>query len=173
MRAVTLAVIVLIFILLWKSGALHLLSMTELKARQHELEAAVRENPVLSALVFLIGYILVTGLSVPGATVLTLGGGAIFGFFRGVLLVSFASTLGATLAFVLARFLFGDLVRRRFADRLKAVNQGFEREGAYYLFSLRLIPVFPFFIVNILMSLTPIRAGTFYWVSQLGMLPAT
>jgi pyruvate/2-oxoglutarate dehydrogenase complex dihydrolipoamide dehydrogenase (E3) component/uncharacterized membrane protein YdjX (TVP38/TMEM64 family) len=118
-------------------------------------------------------YVLVTALSVPGAAVLTLVGGALFGLWIGTLVVSLASTLGATLAFLLARFLFRDWVRGRFGARLSAIEDGLRRDGAYYLFTLRLVPVFPFFLVNVLMGLTPIRTWTYAWVSQLGMLPAT
>jgi len=114
-----------------------------------------------------------TGLSIPGATVLTLIGGAVFGLLWGTLLVSFASSLGATLAFLLSRFVLRDWVQERFGAQLRGVNQGVEREGAFYLFTLRLIPAVPFFAINVAMGLTPIRTWTFYWVSQLGMLGAT
>ena len=118
-------------------------------------------------------YILVTALSLPGATVMTLAGGALFGFWTGVLVVSFASSIGATLAFLVARFLLHDLVQQRFAGKLGAINDGIRREGAFYLFSLRLVPLFPFFLINLAMGLTPIGTWTFYWVSQLGMLAGT
>ncbi|MEZ6051815.1 MAG: TVP38/TMEM64 family protein [Planctomycetaceae bacterium] len=114
-----------------------------------------------------------TGLSIPGAVALTLMYGWFFGFWRGVILVSFASTTGATVAFLLARFLLQDVVQAKFGDRLKAFNQALEREGAFYLFTLRLIPLFPFFVINLVMGLTPLRTSTYWWVSQLGMLPGT
>ncbi len=116
---------------------------------------------------------IVTGLSLPGATVLSLIYGWYFGWVRGMVVVSFSSTAGASLAFLLSRFLFRDLVQRRFGDRLQSFNQSLEREGPFYLFSLRLIPAVPFFIINAVMGLTPIRLRTFWWVSQLGMLPGT
>jgi pyruvate/2-oxoglutarate dehydrogenase complex dihydrolipoamide dehydrogenase (E3) component/uncharacterized membrane protein YdjX (TVP38/TMEM64 family) len=122
---------------------------------------------------FFAAYVAVTALSLPVATVLSLAGGAVFGLFWATLLVSFASTLGATLAFLSARFLMRDAVQLRFGNKLAAVNAGVEKDGAFYLFSLRLIPLFPFFAVNLLMDLTPIRALTFAWVSQIGMLPGT
>ncbi|MGB5984020.1 MAG: TVP38/TMEM64 family protein, partial [Desulfobacterales bacterium] len=109
----------------------------------------------------------------PGAVVMTLAGGALFGLVLGTVLISFASTLGATLACFFARFLLRDWVQRKFGDKLKAINGGIAREGAFYLFTLRLIPVFPFFVINLAMGLTPMSLGTFYWVSQLGMLPGT
>lgn len=122
---------------------------------------------------YFVCYVLMAALSLPGATVLGLVGGAVFGLWVGTLVVSFASTLGATLAFLLSRYLFQDTVQRRFGDRLGIINDGVAREGGWYLFTLRLIPVFPFFLINLLMGLTPIRVWTFYWVSQLGMLAGT
>ena len=118
-------------------------------------------------------YLLVAGLSLPGAALLTLAGGAVFGFSWGLLLVSFASSLGATLAFWLARWLLRDLLQQRFATQLLAINQGLQKDGALYLLSLRLIPVVPFFLINLGMGLTSLRSWTFYWVSQLGMLVGT
>lgn len=150
-----------------------LLSMEVLRARQQELASLVAQHPWTAAGAYFALYVLVTALSLPGAAVLTLAGGAIFGLWRGVLLVSFASTIGATLAFLVARFLLRDAVQRRFGHRLGAINRGIEREGAFYLFALRLVPAFPYVLVNLLMALTPLRTWTFYWVSQLGMLPGT
>lgn len=131
------------------------------------------EHPALMVGGFFVCYVLMAALSLPGATVMGLAGGAVFGFWVATLAVSFASTLGATLAFLMSRHLFRDLVQRRFGDRLAAVNEGVAREGAWYLFTLRLIPVFPFFVINLLMGLTPMPTRTFYWVSQLGMLGGT
>jgi uncharacterized membrane protein YdjX (TVP38/TMEM64 family) len=130
-------------------------------------------HPVLTTLAFAGIYIAVTGLSLPGATVLTLAGGALFGLVWGTLVVSFASSIGATLAFLAARFLFRDAVKSRFGDRLAAIDAGLAKDGPYYLFSLRLVPLFPFFVINLAMGLTAIRTSTFYWVSQLGMLAGT
>ncbi|MGC2520219.1 MAG: FAD-dependent oxidoreductase [Burkholderiales bacterium] len=143
------------------------------KSQQAAIDGFYRANPLLAGGIFFAIYIAVAALSLPGAAVLTLFGGAIFGLVWGTVIVSFASTLGATLAFLSSRFLFRDAVQQRFGDRLKAVNAGFEKEGAFYLFTLRMIPLFPFFLVNLLMGLTPIGVWTYYWVSQVGMLAAT
>lgn len=137
------------------------------------LRAWCDDNTVLAGLIYFAGYVAVTALSLPGAAVMTLAGGALFGFWYALLLVSFASSIGATLSFLAARIVFRDWVQERFGRYLDAVNAGFERDGAFYLLSLRLVPLFPFFLINLLMGLLTIRAGTFYWVSQLGMLPGT
>ncbi len=150
-----------------------LFTLENLKAQQSSLEAWRAENPWQSALVFFAVYVLVTALSLPGAAIMTLAVGAIFGLVVGTLLVSFASTLGATLAFLIARFLLRDTVQERFGDKLGAINQGIEKDGAFYLFGLRLVPLFPFFIINLAMGLTNIRTFTYAWVSQLGMLLGT
>ncbi len=118
-------------------------------------------------------YIIVTALSLPGAAVMTLAGGALFGLAIGTVVVSFASTIGATLACIVSRFLLRDWVQARFKKQLAAINKGIEKEGAFYLFTVRLIPVFPFFIINLVMGLTGMKIRTFYWISQLGMLPGT
>lgn len=149
-----------------------LLTIAELKARQQEFAAWYAGHRLLTVAGFFLLYVTVTALSLPGAAVMTLAGGALLGFWPALIAVSFASTLGATLAFLSARYLLRDWVQARFGDRLQAVNAGMARDGAFYLFTLRLIPVFPFFIVNLLMGLTPLRTATYYWVSQLGMLPA-
>src|SRR5213594_2590378 len=143
------------------------------KSQQSAIEEFRRSSPLAAAGIFFAIYVAVTGLSVPGAAVLSLVVGAIFGLLWGTLIVSFASSLGATLAFLSSRFLFRESVRGRFGDRLRAIDAGLEKEGAFYLFALRLVPAFPFVLVNLLMGLTPIRTRTFYWVSQIGMLPAT
>jgi len=149
------------------------LSLASLAEREAELRSFQRNQPALVyALAFLI-YVAVTGLSLPGAAGLTLLYGWYFGFWQGVILVSFASTSGATVAFVLSRYLFRDSIQQRFGARLVAFNQALAREGAFYLFTLRLIPVVPFFVINVVMGLTPIRTKTFWWVSQLGMIPGT
>ncbi|MEG6550243.1 TVP38/TMEM64 family protein [Desulfocurvibacter africanus] len=136
--------------------------------------AALYEQHTLLVLGAYFGiYVVSTALSLPGATVLTLGAGALFGFWTGLVLASFASTLGATLACFLARYLLRGWVQKRFEDRLQRVNEGVRREGAFYLFTMRLVPIFPFFLINVAMGLTPMRIWTFAWVSQLGMLPGT
>ncbi len=149
------------------------LSLDALASHRDRLLGFVESNFLVSLLGYMLVYILMAALSVPGAAVLTLAGGALFGLAVGTVAVSFASTIGATLVFVAARFLFRDSLEQRFGKRLKTINQGVERDGAFYLLALRLVPVFPFWLINLLMALTRLRPWTFYWVSQLGMLPAT
>ena len=149
------------------------LTLAEIKARQAELSALVATRPLLTAGIYFAVYVVSTALSVPGATLLTLAAGAIFGVLWGSVIVSFASAIGATLAFLVSRFLLRDAVQRRFGDKLAAINAGVHKDGALYLFTLRLIPVFPFFLINLVMGLTPMKAWTFLWVSQVGMLAAT
>jgi uncharacterized membrane protein YdjX (TVP38/TMEM64 family) len=150
-----------------------ILSLENFKASQSEIVAAKDSNPILYIAGFFILYVAVTGLSIPGAAIMSLVAGALFGVIVGTIIVSFASTLGATLAFLSARFVLRDWVQGKFGERLRAVDEGLEKDGAFYLFTLRLIPVFPFFVINLLMGLTRIKTRTFFWVSQLGMLPAT
>ena len=123
-----------------------------------------------SAAIYFAGYVTIVALSLPAAAVLTLLGGAIFGFLLGTVLCSFAATTGATIAFLVARFLLRDMVLARFGDSLGPLNRGIEKDGAFYLFTLRLVPLFPFFVVNLAMALTPIRAFTYAWVTQVGIL---
>ncbi len=149
------------------------LQFDTLQQRVGELRAWYADNPALAGLLYFALYVAVTALSVPGAAVMTLAGGALFGFWYALLLVSFASSIGATLAFLVSRLLLRDWVQGKFSRQLRAVNAGFEKDGAFYLFSLRLVPIFPFFIINLLMGLLPIRTWRYYWVSQLGMFPAT
>lgn len=149
------------------------LSLEKLQQSKAAIDQYRDARPVLASALFLGVYVGVTALSLPGAAILTLAGGAIFGLLWGVVLVSFGSSIGATLAFLTSRFLLHDAIQARFGDRLKAINAGVRRDGPLYLFTLRLIPVFPFFIINLVMGLTPIPARTFYWVSQVGMLPLT
>ncbi len=144
-----------------------------LKQQQETLQSWYGRHPLQMIAGYFLLYVLVTALSLPGATVMTLAGGAIFGLWTGLLVVSFASSIGALLAFLVSRFLLRDWVQRRFGDSLGAINRGMEKDGAFYLFALRLVPAFPFFMINLVMGLMPIRAWTFYWVSQLGMLPGT
>ena len=142
-------------------------------ARRDALEAWRAAHPWTAAGAFFALYVAVTALSLPGAALLTLAGGALFGLVTGTALASFAASIGATLAFLSARFVLRDAVQSRFGDRLEPINEGIRREGAFYLFALRLVPLFPFFLINLLMGLTAIPARTFYWVSQVGMLPGT
>ena len=155
------------------SGLHRQLDLDTLKAGMAGFAAWREASPVLVAALYLAAYVAVTALSLPGAAVMTLAGGALFGLGWGLLIVSFASTIGATLAFLVSRHLLRDSVHARFGARLRAIDEGIARDGAFYLFSLRLVPAFPFFLINLLMGLTPIRTRTFYWVSQLGMLPGT
>ncbi len=148
-------------------------NLETLKSQQAAIDAWYRAQPYATVLIYFLLYVAVTGLSLPGAAILTLAGGAIFGLLWGTLIVSFASSIGATVAFLASRFLFRPVIQRRFGDKLRAVNAGVEREGAFYLFALRLVPVFPFFAINLAMGLTPMPARTFYWVSQIGMLLGT
>ncbi|MBT3033176.1 MAG: dihydrolipoyl dehydrogenase [Candidatus Thiodiazotropha sp. (ex Lucina pensylvanica)] len=149
------------------------LTLDYLKSQRDGIISWKDSNPLLATVVFFIVYVAVTALSLPGAAVMTLAIGAVFGLLWGLVLVSFASTIGATLAFLIARFLLKDTVQDRYGDRLKAINEGMRKDGAFYLFTLRLVPIFPFFVINLLMGLTPIRTWTFYWVSQVGMLAGT
>lgn len=149
------------------------LTLEYLKASQEKFQALYQENRLFVVAVYMGIYIVVTALSLPGAIVLTLAGGGLFGLTVGTLAVSFASTIGATLACLASRFLLREWVQSKFGDRLTTINTGVENEGAFYLFSLRLVPIFPFFIINLLMGLTRMRLFTFYWVSQIGMLAGT
>ncbi len=149
------------------------LNLDFLRAQQLSIQAFRREYPWQAVAWYFLIYVAVAALSLPGAAVMTLAGGAIFGLLEGTILVSLASTAGAMFAFLLARYLLRDAVQHRFRKQLHEINQGMTKDGAYYLFSLRLVPLFPFFVVNLLMALTQIPAKTFFWVSQLGMLPAT
>jgi pyruvate/2-oxoglutarate dehydrogenase complex dihydrolipoamide dehydrogenase (E3) component/uncharacterized membrane protein YdjX (TVP38/TMEM64 family) len=155
------------------AGGQHYFTFENLKAQQAALERWREMHPGGAALGFFAVYIAFTSLSLPAASILTLVAGAIFGPWLGVLLVSFASSIGATVAMLLARFVLRDWVQRRFQAQLAGINRGIEKEGAFYLFTLRLVPAFPYFLINLAMGLTPIRARTFYWVSQLAMFPAT
>ena len=148
-------------------------SLDYFKSQRAVIDAYVAANPLQAGLIFFAIYVVVTGLSLPGAAIMTLVGGAVFGLVWGTVLVSFASSAGATLAFVASRFLLRDWVQAKFGDKLKPINDGIAKEGAFYLFALRLVPVFPFFVINLVMGLTKIKTITFYWVSQLGMLAGT
>ena len=149
------------------------LSLDFFKSQQAAIDAYYGAHPAQTVAIYFATYVLVTALSLPGATLMTLAGGAIFGLLAGMVIVSFASSIGATLAFLASRFLFRDAVQKKLGDKLAAVNRGIEREGAFYLFTLRLVPLFPFFVINLVMGLTPMKTRTFYWVSQLGMLAGT
>ncbi len=149
------------------------ISLDYFQAQREAINTAVATDPLRAGLLFFAIYTIATGLSLPGAAVLTLIAGAVFGLLWGTVIVSFASTIGATLAFLTSRFLLRDWVQQRFGDKLRPINEGVAREGAFYLFALRLVPVFPFVAINLLMGLTPIRTRTYFWVSQLGMFAGT
>jgi len=148
-------------------------SLEYLKEQKQALNEFYRGNPVLVIAAFFLVYVVITSLGLPAAVILTLAAGAIFGFWTGTILVSFASTIGATVAFLLTRYLFRDAIQAKFGDRLEAINNGIEREGAFYVFGLRLVPIFPFFMINSVLALTKLKTHTFYWASQLGMLAGT
>lgn len=146
-------------------------TLENLQARHQALLLYCQQAPRQSAALYFILYVLVTTLSLPGAALLTLLGGALFGLWPGILLVSFASTLGATLAMLVSRYLLRDWVQHRFAGQMRTVNDGVARDGAFYLFALRLMPLFPFFVVNLLAGVTRLGVWRYWWISQLGMLP--
>jgi len=149
------------------------LSLSYLKESQEKFQVMYSENSVTVIAVYMLIYILATSLSLPGAAILTLAGGALFGLVAGTIIVSFASTLGATLACLISRFILRDWIQKRFGDKLTTVNEGIAKEGLLYLFTLRLIPIFPFWLINLVMGLTKMPLKSFFWVSQVGMLPGT
>ena len=149
------------------------LTLQGMKDSLDTFQSQIAQNPVLSIGVFFAIYVAVTALSLPGAAILTLAAGALFGLVQGLVIVSFASSVGAMLAFLVSRFILRDTVRNKFKEKLKKIDEGVEKQGAFYLFTLRLVPVFPFFLINLLMGLTSLKTWTFYWVSQVGMLAGT
>lgn len=154
-------------------GLNDLLTLKGLKSSMAQFDHYKAESPLLVIGGFFLLYVFVTALSLPGAAILTLAAGALFGLVQGLLVASFASSIGATLAFLTSRYLLRDTIQQRFFDRLASIDKGIKKEGAFYLFTLRLVPIFPFFIINLLMGLTAIKTWTFYWVSQIGMLAGT
>ena len=151
----------------------HHFTLENLKTQQQRFQALDEQNPFTTKALFFLAYVAVAALSLPGAVIMTLAAGAFFGVLSGSIIVSFASTIGATLAMLAARYLLRDSLQNKYASRLKTINKGIEAEGGFYLFTIRLIPVIPFFIVNLLMGLTKLKTSVFALVSQLGMLPAT
>ncbi|MCP4277543.1 MAG: FAD-dependent oxidoreductase [Gammaproteobacteria bacterium] len=149
------------------------ITLENFKAQQTEANNWVTEHPFIATISYLAIYIIVTAINIPGAAAMTLIAGALFGIIKGVIIVSFASTIGATLAFLLSRYLLRNFVEQRFSSTLTRINNGIDKEGPYYLFTLRLVPLFPFFVINLVMGLTRLNVKSFFWVSQLGMLPAT
>jgi uncharacterized membrane protein YdjX (TVP38/TMEM64 family) len=173
-KKVIIVLLIVIFIALFKIFDLgQYLTLSYIKESQQRFAELYSENKVLVVGAYMFIYILVTSLSLPGAAVMTLAGGALFGLVTGTIAVSFASTIGATLACFVSRFLLRDWVQGKFGDKIAKVNQGVEKEGAFYLFTMRLIPVFPFWMINLVMGVTKMPIRTFFWVSQVGMLPGT
>jgi uncharacterized membrane protein YdjX (TVP38/TMEM64 family) len=150
-----------------------LLTLENLKARQADIELYRSNNPMLAVLIYCSVYIIVTALSIPGAVILTLTGGAIFGLLYGTIWISISSTIGATLAFLLSRFFFQNAVKQKFGDKLNAIEENFKKDGAFYLFSMRLVPAIPFFVINLAMGLTPIKVWQYVLASWTGMLAGT
>lgn len=172
-KIVGILLLIFVVIVIKKYDLTQYLTLEYLKANQASFQAYYAQNKLETIGIFSAIYILCTALSIPGATVLTLAGGALFGLGTGLLIISFTSTIGATLAFLGARFFLKDYVQSKFGDKIKAINEGIEKEGAFYLFTLRLLPIFPFFLINLVMGLTPIGVGTYFIVSQIGMLAGT
>lgn len=170
--AVLLLAALLIF-LFFKFELGQYLTLEAMKENRENFLAQYQKNPILTLAVYTAIYILTTALSLPGAALLTLLGGALFGLLTGTIVVSFASTIGATLAFLASRFILRDWVQEKFGSYLKTINDGIEKDGAFYLFTLRLIPAVPFFVINLAMGLTPMRTLTYFFVSQVGMLAGT
>ncbi|HIG79307.1 MAG TPA: pyridine nucleotide-disulfide oxidoreductase [Cycloclasticus sp.] len=168
-----LCTLVIVVVGFYSFGFHEYLNLTALKDKSAEFITYYNANPWQVSAWFFVIYIVSTAVSIPGASILTLAGGAVFGLWWGVVLVSFASTIGASLAFLLSRYVLRDTVQGKFSDKLADINSGIKKEGAFYLFTLRLIVVFPFWLINLLMGLTPIKLRTYFWVSQLGMFPAT
>jgi len=149
------------------------LSLGYIKESQNSFQSHYLENPITTLLIFFIIYTLITAVSFPGAAVLTLLAGALFGIVVGTIVVSFASTIGATIAMLFSRYMFHDYVKEKLKKSYKKINDGIKKEGAFYLFTLRLVPIFPFFLINIAMGLTNMKLWTYYWISQIGMFAGT
>ncbi len=172
-KSLLLVVLVTLAALFFMFDLQQMFSLDYVKHHQADFNQSFQLNPYMTGGGFFLIYVLVTALSLPGAAVMTLAAGALFGFGWGLVMVSFASSIGATLAFLVSRYLFRGALERRFGKQLQSINDGIERDGAFYLFTVRLVPLFPFFVVNLVMGLTHLRTITFYWVSQLGMLAGT
>jgi len=172
-KILLLAAIALVVALFFIFDLQRFMTLASIKASQHDFEVFYRDHMAVTIAGYMVIYILVTAMSLPGAAVMTLAGGALFGLVAGTIMVSFASTIGATLAFLLSRFLFRDAIQQKFGDKLAAINRGIAKDGNFYLFTLRLVPAFPFFMINVVMGLTPIKTVSFFLVSQIGMLPGT
>lgn len=172
-KIILLATIAILVVCFFAFDLGRFLTLGFLKSQQEAFNLFYQDNQVSTLIFYFCIYVLVTALSLPGATVMTLAGGALFGLWTALIVVSFASSIGATLAFLVSRFLLRDWVQEKFGDKLQAINTGVEKEGAFYLFSLRLVPIFPFFVINLVMGLTPLKTVLYYLISQVGMLPGT
>ena len=172
-RLLIVGAIIVLVVLFNVLGLGQYLTLDYLKASQDKFALLYGDHKFAVIAAYMAVYIIVTALSLPGAAIMTLAGGAMFGFWIGVIVVSFASTIGATLACFVARFLLRDWVQNKFGEKLSSINTGIENEGAFYLFSLRLVPIFPFFVINLAMGLTTMKLLTFYLTSQIGMFPGT
>jgi len=172
-RVAIVSTIVLLFAAVWYFNLTDYLTLEYIKLKQDAFKMLHDEHTFLVVGSFVILYILVTALSIPGAAIMTLAAGALFGFWTALVAVSFASTIGATLACFVSRYILKDWVNDTFGSKIDKINQGIEREGAFYLFTVRLVPIFPFFAINLVMGITSLPLRTFFWVSQLGMLPGT
>ena len=172
-KILVLAALVVLVVLFFAYDLQQFLTLDYLKAQRDFLQELHDTKTFLFILAYFLFYILLTALNLPGAVFATLAGGMFMGFWPALVVISLASTIGATLACMLSRYLLRDWVRKKFGSRLERVNRGVEEEGAFYLFTMRLIPAIPFFLVNMAMGLTPMRLRTYFWVSQLGMLPGT
>ena len=173
-RKIAIGTIIIVLIAAFKIFGLNqYLTLEYLKASRLQLAGIYAVHPFKVIAVYMVSYICATALSLPGAAILTLAGGALFGLLKGCIIISFASSIGATLACMVSRYFLGDWVQGKFSDKLAVINQGIAREGGFYLFTLRLVPIFPFFMINLIMGLTRMRISQFYWISQLGMLPGT
>ena len=172
-KIVILIVIVGLIVAVKVFGIDQYLTLSYLKGSLDSLKSLYANHSLMVIVVYFVIYVVTTSLSLPGASPLGIAGGALFGFWTATIVVSFASTIGATLACFVSRFLLRDWIQNKFGDRVKKVNEGIEKEGAFYLFTLRLIPIFPFWLINLAMGLTKMSLVKFYWVSQIGMLPGT
>ncbi|CCO24473.1 TVP38/TMEM64 family protein [Maridesulfovibrio hydrothermalis] len=172
-KILILILLILVTVLFFAFDLDRFLTLEYMKNSRQEFQNYYAQNPVSTVLGFFLIYVVVVGVNLPGASVLGLAGGALFGFTTAVITISFASTIGATFACFFSRYLFRDYVQRKFGERLEKVNKGIQEEGSFYLFTLRLIPAVPFVVINLIMGLTPMKLRTFYWVSQIGMLPGT
>jgi len=173
-RKIAIGIIIIALIAVFRIFGLNqYLTLEYLKSSRLQFVGIYAAQPFKVTAIYMVCYICATALSLPGAAILTLAGGALFGLVKGSIIISFASSIGATLACMVSRYLLQGWVQEKFRDKLVVINQGMAKEGGFYLFTLRLVPIFPFFMINLVMGLTRIRISQFYWISQLGMLPGT